>query len=427
VTIGAQTDLTVTLGNLKKTYMQDMEDNRPIWAVLQERLEANREGIEVGDTIQIPVILTHQAGETYDNAGGTRTLRAPVSMEIKDASTEQYEITQPVRMPFGVISKVEQSKKARFADKARLMLLAGQTGAKRSLELALLHGNDSIAKVTTGSAATTGAGPYTRVININPAFWSDGIWGAIENAPVDVYSALSSGTQRNANGDMNVVAADFVNKTVTLQSGTSADLTNITSGDFIFPASAYGFSMNGLMYFLRNASSTGQTILGLSTNYSMWRSKSVTVSGPITFGKLLSGVTPAVAHGANGRLTVFANSRNGADLHKDFLSTRRLDASYSEDELKNGARKITYRFQKLTLELVTHDFMFDGDVAVVPEDNWFRAGSDPDPTMTLGGKELSVMSSTSNSFEFRWFSASVLVPNLLATSVLFTGITPAAS
>jgi hypothetical protein len=37
------------------------------------------------------------------------------------------------------------------------------------------------------------------------------------------------------------------------------------------------------------------------------------------------------------------------------------------------------------------------------------------------------MSATSNSFEFRWFSASAIVPNLLATSVLFTGITPAAS
>jgi hypothetical protein len=65
--------------------------------------------------------------------------------------------------------------------------------------------------------------------------------------------------------------------------------------------------------------------------------------------------------------------------------------------------------------------MFDGDVAVIPEDNWFRAGSDPDPTMTLGGKELSVMSRTSNAFEFRWFSASAIVPNCLATSVLFTG------
>lgn len=424
MTIAATTDFTTTLGNLKKTYMKDMEDNRPIWAVLQERLSPNREGIEVGDTLQIPVILTHQAGETYDTAGGTRTLRNPVSMEIKDANTEQFEITQPVRLPFGVISKVEQSKQARFADKARLMILAGQTGAKRSLEIALLHGNDSIGKIAAGSAARSG---NNRTMNIEPAFWSDGIWGAMENAPVDVYTALSSGTQHNANAEMSVVSADFVNKTVTLTSTSTADLDSLTTGDFIFPASAYGFSMNGLMYFLRNANATGATILGLSTNYSMWRCKKVTVTGPITFGKLLSGITPAVAHGANGKLTVYANSRNGADLHKDFLSVRRLDASYTEGTLKNGARAISYRFQSVELEVVTHDFMFDGDVAVVPEDNWFRAGSDPDPTMTLGGKELSVMSSTSNTFEFRWFSASALVPNLLATSVLFSGITPAAS
>jgi hypothetical protein len=424
VTVAQNTDFTTTLGNLKKTYMKDLEDNRPVWAVLQERMPANREGIEVGDTLQIPVILTHQSGETYDTAGGTRTLRATVSMEIKDANTEQFEITQPVKLPFGVISKVEQSKKARFADKARLMVLAGQTGAKRSLELALLHGADSIGKITTGSAARSG---NNRVMNIDPKFWSDGIWGAIENAPVDVYTALTSGTQHNANAEMTVVAADFVNKTVTFTSTSTADLDSLTSGDFIFPASAYTFSMLGLMYFLRNASSSGQTILGLSTNYSLWRNKSVTVTGPITFGKLLSGITPAVAHGANGKLTIYANSRNAADLHKDFLSTRRLDASYSEGELKNGAQKISYRFQKISLELVVHDFMFDGDVAVIPEDNWFRAGSDPDPTMTLGGKELSVMSATSNAFEFRWFSASAIVPNCLATSVLFSGITPAAS
>jgi hypothetical protein len=424
VTVAQNTDFTTTLGNLKKTYMKDMADNRPVWAVLQERFPANREGIEVGDTLQIPVILTHQAGETYDNAGGTRTLRATVSMEIKDANTEQFEITQPVKLPFGVISKVEQSKQARFADKARLMILAGQTGAKRSLELALLHGADSIGKITTGSAARSG---NNRTMNIDPLFWSDGIWGALENAPVDVYTALTSGSQHNANAEMTVVSADFLNKTVTFTSTSTADLDSLTSGDFIFPASAYTFSMLGLMYFLRNANTTGQTILNLSTTYSMWRTKKVTVTGPITFGKLLSGITPAVAHGANGKLTILANSRNAADLHKDFLSTRRLDASYSDGEMTNGARKISYRFQKLSLELVVHDFMFDGDVAVIPDDNWFRAGSDPDPTMSLGGKELSVMSGTSNAFEFRWFSASAFVPNCLATSTMFTGITPAAS
>ena len=425
--MGANLDQTSILGNLKQTYAADLEDNRPLWAVLQERLDPNRDGIEMGDKLNIPVLLTHQAGETYDTAGGTTTLRAPISMQISDAQTDQFEITQPVRIPFGIISKIEQSKKARFADKARLMVLAGQTGAKRSLELSLLFGSAGLGQVGV-AAAVTGAGPYAVVLTPTAGTWSDGLWGAIENSPIDIYSALSAGTKRNASaGDVTVQSVDFVGKTITLASATQADLTAIVVGDFFFPASAYGKQMLGLMYFMRVASTAGQTIMNLSTNFAMWRTKKVTINGPITFGKLLSGITPAIAHGAEGQLSVYANSRNCADLHKDFLSTRRLDASYSEAKLKNGTRAITYVFHKLTLELISHDFMMDGDVVVLPEENWFRAGSDPDPTMTLGGKELSVMSSVSNSFEFRWFSASAIIPNCMATSVYFTGITPNAS
>ena len=182
--------------------------------------------------------------------------------------------------------------------------------------------------------------------------------------------------------------------------------------------------MPGLQNIL--GTTTGN-LLAVSTNYTMWSAKQVTVTGPITFGKLLSGISPAVSHGANGKLTVLASPRNWADLMKDLASGRRLDASYSRQVLTNGAKKLAFSYENGDLDIVLHPFFKDGEISVIPLDNWFRAGSDPDPTMRLGDIPLQVMSSSANTFEFRFWSASAIIPNILGTSVLFSGITPNAN
>src|SRR4051812_27709631 len=141
--ISSTTDFTAILGDFKKTYAKDLEDNRPQFTVLQELLSPEG-GIPVGDTINVPVVLTHQSGETYKTSGSASILRNPVSVEIKQAQTDQFEITEMVNLPFGVISKAKQNTTARYADPARLRIISGQTAAKRALELSLLHGQNSL-------------------------------------------------------------------------------------------------------------------------------------------------------------------------------------------------------------------------------------------------------------------------------------------
>lgn len=433
MTISANTDFTTVLDNLKTTYAKTLDDFRPKFTVLQELFEPNREGIEVGNTVKIPVLLTHQGGETYDVSGGTATLRAPVSMEIKDAASDQFETTMIVRMPFGLISKAAQSGNARYADKAKLILLGGKKGALRANELHLLHGSSGLG-VVAALGSVTGAGPFTRDVTFTPASWSDGIFGAAENLPFDFYSLQSGGAKRNTNDCSVAAVKGFSNdptnpRTVTFQAAASGDLSGILVGDFLFSASANGKQMPGLMSVA--GTGAGSTLFGISTNYSMYRAKQVAVTGPITMGKLISGISPAIAHGADGEFTVLANSRNFADLNKDMSSARRLDSSYTAGTLKNGAKKISYQTAAaggdLSLNIALHPFMKDGDVVVLPVPNWYRVGSDPDPTMQLAGDKLQVMSQTANTFDFRFWSAQALVPNLLATTVAFSGITPNAS
>jgi peptidoglycan hydrolase-like protein with peptidoglycan-binding domain len=430
VTVSAATDFNVVLDNLKVTYGKDLEDYRPKFTVLQELLTPNRDGVEMGAQVKLPVILTHQGGETYDTSGGTATLRAPVSMEIKDATSDQFETTMVVRMPFGLISKSQQSSQARFADKAKLILLGGKKGALRAAELSLLHGSNGIGQVQA-VGSVTGSGPWTLDVTFTPASWSDGIWGAAENMPIDWFSALTSGTKRNT-GDTNVQTVkgwgnDGTNprKVTFVATGASGDLSGIAPNDFAFAASAYTKQMQGMLNIA--GTGTGTTLFGISTNYSMYRAKSVTVSGPLTMGKLLSGISPAIAHGAEGKLVVLVNARNHADLLKDMASARRLDASYSEKTLKNGARQIIYISGDLTLEITLHPFMKDGDALAFSVPNWYRIGSDPDPTMQLADLKLQVMSSTANTFDFRFWNAQVVMPDCLATTVLFSGITPVAT
>lgn len=430
MTVAQNTDLTQVVGNFKQTYAKDFTDNRPMFAVLQEELPPNRDGIEVGVTINVPVLLTHHGGETYGTSGDTSNLRAPVAIEIKDASSDQYEITVPVRFPFGLLSKAAQSKAARFADKARLLALSGDTAAKRAAELALLHGSNSLGKVlSVGSVTGPSGGVYSLDVTFTVQSWSDGIWGAVENLPFDFYSALTAGTKRNTNDvTMSLVkgwSADATSanrRTVTFTAPLSTDLSTIQANDFVFSASAYAKQLPGLMYQAGLAS--GVTHLGISTNYSMWRPKQTSISGPITFGKLLSGISPAVSHGADGKLTVITGALNWADMMKDLASTRRADWSYKSSELKNGAKKVAFSYSNGDLDIVLHPFMKDGDVVAFSPDQWFRAGSDPDPVMTLGEKQLSVMSSTANVVETRFWSAQTLVPNCLATTIYLSGITP---
>lgn len=424
-------DFVADIDNFKQTYQKELEDNRPNFTILQEMFPANRDNIEMGAKVNLPVALTHHGGETYTTSGSTANLRTPAGMQIADATSDQFEVTQVVRMPFGLISKAKQSTGARFLDKAKLLLFSGDTAAKRANELVLLHGSNSLGKVSAVSGVT-GTGPWTVDVTFTAPTWSDGIWGAVESLPFDFYSALTAGTKRNT-GDVTVKAVkgwsnDTSNpRVVTFQAaGAATDVSGIAINDFVFSASGYSTTqMPGLMNILGLTS--GSTFATLSTNYSMWLPKNVGVTGPITMGKLLSGISPAVAHGADGKFKVLANSRNFADLMKDIASSRRLDSSYSTGTLKNGAQNIEYVYRGLTLDIVLHPFMKDGDVAVLPPANWFRIGSDPDPIMNLDGEALKVMSSTANVIEWRFWSAQVLLPNLLATSIYFNGVQPNAS
>jgi hypothetical protein len=421
VTVSTNLDFNNQLDNFKQTYAKDIKDNRPKFTIVQELLSANRDGIEVGAQVNIPVILSHQGGETYALSGSTANNRNPVGMETKDAKSDQFEITFPVRMPFGLISKSLQSKAARFADKARLMLLAGDTGAKRGNELALLHGSNSIGKVQA-VGAVAGTGPYTLDVTFTVQSWSDGIWTATDNLPFDVYSALTAGTKRNATTDFTVSAIDKVNRKITFQSTSNTELAAVAANDFLFSASAYGTQLPGLIY--QSGLAAAVTHLGISTNYSLWRPSQVAVTGPITFGKLVSGLSPAVSSGVDGELIVLASARNWADLLKDAVSARRMDVSYNQTKLKNGAKALEYSYSGGDLRVILHPFMKDGEVIAFPTDNWFRAGSDPEPTMKLDDINLTVMSSAANVIEWRFWSAQTLVPNCLATTTLFSGITP---
>jgi hypothetical protein len=421
-------DFASVADNFKQTYAKDLADNRPLFTIIQELFTPNRDGIEVGAQVNIPVLLSHQGGETYGTSGDTSNLRQPVALNIQDAKSDQFEITFPVRMPFGLISKATQSKAARFADKARLMLLAGDIGSKRGGELSLLHGQRGLG-VVLSVGAVTGAGPYTLDVTFDVQSWSDGLWHATDNLPFDFYSALVSGTKRNSNDCIVSAVKGWSNdsvvanrRTVTFQATNNTDLSTIAPGDIVFSASAYGKQLPGLMYQLNLGA--GQTHLGISTNFSLWRPKKVPITGPMTFGKMLSGISPILGAGVDGEITVLASPANWSDMMKDLASARRADWSYKSSELRNGAKKIAFSYAMGDINIICHPYMKDGECPAFQDETWFRAGSDPDPVMKINDVALQVMSSTANVFEWRFWSAQTLMPNCLGTSALFTGITP---
>jgi len=353
----------------------------------------------------------------------------PMAMQTADLQVPAYEITERLRIPFGTIASLETGNAATFFDTQMLKLLSVQKAEIRDVEWALIYGQQAIAKVTAiGSWGTPAANQI--VLTLDHASISDALLAGMENAPLDAYSAVTSGSLLNANLACTVMAVNLdatsggsPAPTITIKNTNSTDQTAITNQAtpwYLFRRSTYGYEMPGL---ITQAQNTGSLFGVTYSSYSLLQAVQNTAVGQPSMSAMLALAARAQSRGLEEDVEVWISPKGFNNAMVDIAALRRIGGGdYNPGKLQNGAKAVEFFCQSGSLRLVSHPFMKNGELLGVAPSNLARIGA-KDITDNLAGLDLSVMQASNNAFEFRLFTNQAIVNIAPAQSFLGTGVT----
>jgi hypothetical protein len=423
----APSNFTSLVGSFKIKYQEGkLKDFRlnvcPILDSVPFRKAATGTSIEM----DIPVALTQHSGNTFQAAGGSGPTNSPVPAVVIAAKVTNQEIIGALDVPFGVLQALSNGDVVSYLNPTLLRVFELEKSVRRDQEITHLHGGTGIGQISAKGAVTLVSGSVFEVlITVTAATWASGLWKFMENAPFDVYSALTAGTKRNAaaltlgGGTANPTAVLPATKQIVL-TGTTADLTAIAVNDYIFRFGAYAVEGLGLKYIFSNTTATLFNIS--SATYSGWRASQVAVnSQPLTFVKLASGVAEAVSGALASELEVQTSPKSFANLLTDQAGLRRYAAKPSAFE--NGAEGVTFYSEAGKIAVISNPFVMEGDTFGYPKDTLMRIGT-TEPTDTMGGLRLEVVNPSATSVRFYFFAAEQIFAQQMAACIYWSGIVP---
>lgn len=373
------------------------------------------------------VILTQEHGVSYlaSNAG-LAGLNDRVPMVTGKASVLGSNLLIRSGISYEDAERASSDKKA-FASLVPMIIENMTESLSKRLEISLLYGNSSLGKANTGAV-----GSSKVVVTFEAGQWS-GIWAGAEKAKVAI--RLSGGAVK---GPFSVVGVDFTNKTITVEAasdvngqdgaltGALADIDNESDVDVFFYGSIVAADgtfrdMLGLDTIL----TTSGSLFGINnTNYALWKGNAVSISGRITFGKLISALNVPVMKGLQEKIKVYVPVETWQALNADQAALRRYDGSYSKDKAEMGHKSIVFYGQSGEVEIVAHPFLKESEAFAIPVEKYRRVGA-TDITFKTPGKGDDIFHHLENNFgyEMRAFCNQALFPRLVSTSVKLYGFT----
>jgi hypothetical protein len=240
---------------------------------------------------------------------------------------------------------------------------------QRRQEILHCWGRDSLGQV---SSNTSGA------LVLTEASFCPTLWLGLIGAKLDVWSAKTGGTQRNAatssSDPMIVSAVDVATRTVTVTGTSSA----VTTNDYIFFKGTQDAGHYGLMAIAKNTGS----LFGISaSSYSLWSGNSYDVgTSALTLGKLLQAAALAANKGCNEKLKALVPISAFQSLVSDESALRQYTA-YTE-KAENGFKKISFYGASGEIEVVPYHYMKAGEFLIFPE-RWTYILGSSEMTMAL--------------------------------------------
>jgi hypothetical protein len=405
-------DQANTVGNLnglfKTVYGDKLKNLIPDGVKLLNRIKFD-EKHSTGDMFSQPVILGSEHGVTFaTSTDDAFALNTPIASSIKNATVRGSPIVMRSVLGYKAAAAAAKGGEKAFMDATKYLVSNMLRSVTKKLEICMLYGGVGLGKV---------ASVASLVVSITESEWASGIWAGAEGMMIEIRS--SGGTLR---GSATITAVDVDAKTITVDAvpvGTVATDVIWHGGS---STSAYGKEMLGIHYILTRSG----TLFGIDNSlYSLFKANSYdAASGPLTFAKLSLAAAKAIAKGMDsGTLLAVINPQAWSNLLTEQAALRRYDSSYSDKEVKQGARGIVFASQNGDIEIVPSIYCKEGYAYLLSEDSWSRIGSQDVSFNTPGrGEEMFRQLDGSAGFELRVFTDQAVFCNAPGHNVLITGI-----
>jgi len=376
---------TGTLNALYKVaYSKGVEDLIPATGKLSAMISFVPSELQNGKQYEQPVILSAEAGFTYSlDSQSAYDLNESVGMNMQSAIVPGADIVLDSTVGYNQAARASHSStsfKSAMSSKFENMLKSSE----KRLEIAMLYGNDNI-----GTAAQQNVVIASSMLPfvVDAASWATGIFTGSENANI-VFSLVSDNTAVDSLRSFKIAKIDVDTRTIFVAAGTAGTAGTLTTLETAIEASAvklnffgsvsgsagtFAYSeMSGLKKIMIN---TGLLFGINASEYALWKSNSVAITGQLTMSKVLSAVSKAVQRGLDSDATVLVNPSTWADLASNLAALRRFDGSYSKKKSSNGSEELEYVGQNGVLKIVPYNLVKEGDCFIFPEDKCIRIGA----------------------------------------------------
>lgn len=407
-------NVTSLLGSVRDTYANEIKDIRVQEDTLAEMFPPDTKAMFVGNQFHLPLIVGQSHSVTFGAQSSFQTLNTPTAPASIDALIPSREMSFRMIIPYGMLAEAEKDSVS-FVTKASLQLIALDAEGRREREWSMLYGQAAVAQnsaFTPSGASGTGT-------------WLAGTWApayisGAENQPFDIYSAIG-GTKRNANAAVLLTVVDPIAGTFTV-TGNSTDMSAIQATDvWVRFGETNANTMVGVATQLANTTAT----LFTNMNPAAWnilKGNVISSVGVLSFEKLLKYVANAKHKGLKGEAAVLLGPDGFSAMANQLSSLRRFDGSYEKGKLTNGAETIQVRAGGVTMDIVEHLFIKQGEVYCAEKDSVYHPAVS-DLTDSINGLKLEVMSAGSTGFEFRLWTSSQPVIARPGAGFQLTGVT----
>ena len=413
--MAAAETITTLTGLFKEQYPEGLPDLIPSSVKLQKNIDFVEKDLELGDSYVQPVRLTYPTGFTHAAAGaGAFTLNASVAGQLQKATVDGSQILLRDQVDMESAAKASKGSKKAFEDIVTVTFDGIQKSMRKRLECQLFYGSKSLGQIASISGSGT-AYTYT----LAAASWAPGIWSGIEGCNLDIYSAESSGTQRNTNAAIVISSVSIDNKTVSITCN-STDGAAVAVNDFLFFYGAYNNEMKGLHYITSN---TSAALFNVSASaYTLWQSASLAITGAASFNAVKKLVSKGIGKGVDEDLDLYVNPSGWDDIMTDIAAMRRTDKA-EVGKVIMGANEIEFNCQGIVLKLIPSIYVKEGIAFGIPDSYYKRVGA-ADVTFNMPGfgDEIFFILPSNAGVEARCYTHQAVFTDAPAKSLFMSGI-----
>lgn len=343
-----------------------------------------RDDLGLGKSAVFDVQLSDELG--FSSGQGSVTLNGAIAQVAAKCSVDAYSLILQYQASYDLISRASNGDKASFAQFASNKFLPATESFQRRQEIYHMYGRQGLGKVLTNTAGA---------LVITVATWCPTLWLGLTGAVLGAYTAQTGGSQHN--GDLTVTSVNVDTRTVTV-SGTSAA---VVADDHLFFKGTYDAGHYGLMQIAKNTGS----LFGISaTTYPVWAANNYDVgTSALTLGKILGMSAMSANKGCQEDLTLLCPIKAFQGLVADEAALREYGADYSENEAKNGFKKISFFGASGKVSVMPYLYGKEGETVMYPERWTYILGSSK-MAMELDGDKMWFDVSTTSDKEMRLFS-----------------------